>query len=72
MADSWFGLYLPSLISATHQIAREMADKSELTQPIIVDPHPKLVEYWQNEGLSEVNGMPPEQQDNKAHAEKRH
>ncbi|GAA5877313.1 hypothetical protein JCM3774_001634 [Rhodotorula dairenensis] len=61
MADSWFGLYLPSLISASRRSAREMASKGELLQPTVVDPHPKLVEYWKKEGLSVLNGMPLEE-----------
>ncbi|TKA54511.1 hypothetical protein B0A53_03204 [Rhodotorula sp. CCFEE 5036] len=62
IADSWFGLYLPLLISASEQVAREMSSKGELLQPTTVDPHPKLVEFWQREGLSTLNGMPLEQQ----------
>ena len=61
MADSWFGLYLPSVISVSEQVAREMSSKGELMQPTTVDPHPKLVEFWQREGLSPLNGMPLEQ-----------
>lgn len=62
MADSWFGLYLPLLISASEELAREMSSKGALVQPTTVDPHPKLVEFWQREGLSPLNGMPLEQE----------
>ncbi|GAA5985625.1 hypothetical protein JCM10908_007047 [Rhodotorula pacifica] len=58
MADSWFGLYLPPLISASEQLAREMASTGDLLQPLKVDPHPKLVEFWKDQGLSLLNGMP--------------
>ena len=62
MADSWFGLYLPLLISASEQLAREMSSKGALVQPTTVDPHPKLVAFWQREGLSPLNGMPLEKE----------
>lgn len=61
MAESWFGRHLPALIAAAETLARELAAKSELRKPTLIEPHPALVEYWTAAGLSPINGMPLEE-----------
>ncbi|GAA5871596.1 hypothetical protein JCM3774_006307 [Rhodotorula dairenensis] len=60
MAESWFGRYLPLLISMAKEAAGAGAEGpvGVLIEPEVVDPHPDLVAQWKAQGLDPQNGMP--------------
>ncbi|SCV68165.1 BQ2448_286 [Microbotryum intermedium] len=55
MANSWYGQHMESLIRIVN--GRATSNK-EPVRAVKVDPHPKMVQFWLENGLNPDNGLP--------------